>query len=189
VYAVRWPVLGPVLADYGGLSAEGLLLQPEQEPVARIVAIPDADWSPEMLAGLLPGVPEAGQFARRLAENGCQVVIPVIIDRDDEFSGIPEFGFTNEPHREWIYRMAFEVGRHIVGYEVQKILAVIDWFASENKRHVVPTGLIGYGEGGLLALYSAALDLRIDATVSGYFQAREELWKEPIYRDIWGRPG
>jgi dienelactone hydrolase len=187
VYAVRWPVLGPVLADYGGLSAEGLLLQPEQEPVARIVAIPDADWSPEMLAGLLPGVPEAGQFARRLAENGCQVVIPVIIDRDDEFSGIPEFGFTNEPHREWIYRMAFEVGRHIVGYEVQKILAVIDWFASENKRHVVPTGLIGYGEGGLLALYSAALDLRIDATVvSGYFQARKELWKEPIYRDIWG---
>ena len=187
VYAVRWHVLGPVLADYGGLGAEGLLLQPEQEPVARIVAIPDADWSPEMLAGLSPGVPEAGQFARRLAENGCQVIIPVIIDRDDEFSGIPEFGFTNEPHREWIYRMAFEVGRHIVGYEVQKILAVIDWFASENKRQVVPTGVIGYGEGGLLALYSAALDLRIDATVvSGYFQPREELWREPIYRDIWG---
>lgn len=187
VYAVRWAILGPVIADYGGLSAEGLLLQPEQKSAARIVAIPDADQSPEMLAGLSPGIPENGQFARRLAENGCQVIIPVIIDRDDEFSGIPGISFTNEPHREWIYRMAFEVGRHIIGYEVQKVLAAIDWFALENKQQTRPIGVMGYGEGGLLALFSAALDQRIDAAViSGYFQNRDGLWQEPIYRDIWG---
>ena len=46
---------------------------------------------------------------------------------------------------------------------------------------------MGYGEGGLLALYAAALDSKIDRTVvSGYFQSRQEVWKEPIYRDIWG---
>jgi len=46
---------------------------------------------------------------------------------------------------------------------------------------------MGYEEGGLLALYAAALDSRIDRTVvSGYFQSRQEVWKEPIYRDIWG---
>ena len=45
---------------------------------------------------------------------------------------------------------------------------------------------MGYGEGGLLALYAAVLDRRIDRTVvSGYFQPREELWKEPIYRNVW----
>ena len=50
-----------------------------------------------------------------------------------------------------------------------------------------PIAVAGYGEGGLLALYSAALDTRIDATlVSGYFQPREQVWKEPIYRDVWG---
>ena len=28
---------------------------------------------------------------------------------------------------------------------------------------------------------------RIDRTVvSGYFQSRQEVWKEPIYRDVWG---
>lgn len=187
VYAVRWAVLGPIIADYGGLSAEGLLLQPDQTPAARIVAIPDADWLPEMLAGMSPGVPEQSQFARRLAENGCQVLIPVIIDRSDTFSGIPGISFTNEPHREWIYRMAFEVGHHIIGYEVQKVLAAIDWFALENNRHRAPIGVMGYGEGGLLALHSAALDQRIDATVvSGYFQGRDGLWQEPIYRDVWG---
>ena len=46
---------------------------------------------------------------------------------------------------------------------------------------------MGYGEGGLLALYSGAIDTRIAATVvSGYFQPRESVWQEPIYRDVWG---
>lgn len=186
VYAVRWPVFDRVVADFGGLDAEGLLLQPEGKPAARVVAIPDADWTPEMLVGLAPGVPEEAQFARRLAENGCQVVIPVLINRNDTFSGIPGVGMTNEPHREWIYRMAYEVGRHIIGFEVQKVLAAMDWFASENRASPLKIGVMGYGEGGLLALYSGAIDTRIDATlVSGYFQQREGLWQEPIYRDVW----
>jgi dienelactone hydrolase len=187
VYAVRWPVFAPVTADSDGLEAEGLLLKPEGSPVARVVAIPDADWTPEMLAGLGPGIPPAAQFARRLAETGCEVIVPMLINRDDTFSGIPGIGMTNMPHREWIYRMAFEVGRHIIGFEVQKVLAAVDWFAAENAQLRMPIGVMGYGEGGLLALYSAAIDTRIDATVvSGYFQPREKVWKEPIYRDVWG---
>ncbi len=187
VYAVRWRVFAPVTADSDGMEAEGLLLQPQGPPVARVVAIPDADSTPEMLTGLAPGTPANAQFARRLAENGVQVVVPLLINRDDTFSGIPGIGMTNMPHREWIYRMAFEVGRHIIGYEVQKVLAAVDWFQSENAKLQLPVGVIGHGEGGMLALYSAAIDARIDATVvSGYFQAREEVWKEPIYRDVWG---
>lgn len=180
VLAVRWPVFDDV-------DAEGLLLQPDGPPKARIVAIPDADWSPEMLVGLAPGVDPAAQFARRLAENGCQVVVPVLIDRRDTWSGIPGVGMTNQPHREWIYRMAFENGRHIIGYEVEKVLAAVDWFTHQNTQHDAPIGIVGYGEGGLLALYSATLDPRVRATlVSGYFQSRQELWREPIYRDVWG---
>ena len=177
---MRWPV-------FEGVHGEGLLLQPDGPPAARIVAIPDADWTPEMLVGLTLGVPPAAQFARRLAESGCQVVIPTLIDRSDTWSGIPGVRMTNQPHREFLYRMAFEVGRHIIGYEVQKVLAVIDWFEQENEARQVLTGVMGYGEGGLLALYAAALDSRIDRTVvSGYFQSRQEVWKEPIYRDVWG---
>jgi dienelactone hydrolase len=187
VDAVSWRTLAPVVADFGGVDAEGLLLQPLVPPVARIVAIPDADWTPEMLVGLAAGVPPAAQFARHLAENGCQVLVPLIINRDDTFSGIPGVRMTNQTHREWIYRAAFEMGRHIIGYEVQKILAAVDWFSAENSSAPLPIGVMGYGEGGLLALYSAALDARIQAAaISGYFQEREQLWKEPIYRDVWG---
>ena len=48
VYAVRWHVLP-------GVDGEGLLLLPSNvEPVADIVALPDCDWTPEMLVGLIP---------------------------------------------------------------------------------------------------------------------------------------
>ena len=139
-----------------------------------------------MLVGLAPGVPEEAQFARRLAENGCRVIVPVLIDRKDDWSGNPALGrMTNQPHREFIYRMAYEMGRHVIGYEVQKVLAAVDWFCLD-KDHP-PVGVIGYGEGGLLALYAGAVDARIDTTVvSGYFGPREELWQEPIYRNVWG---
>ena len=178
VYAVRWPV-------FDGVDGEGLLLEPNDMPVAQIIALPDADWTPEMLVGLADGIPQEAQFARRLAEQGCRVVVPTLIDRDDRWSGNPTVGrMTNQPHREFIYRMAFELGRHIIGYEVQKTLALVDWMAHEENHP--PIGAIGWGEGGLLALYSAAVDTQIDATVvSGYFQSRETVWKEPIYRNVW----
>lgn len=178
VLSVRWPVLD-------GVDAEGLLLEPAGTPHARIVALPDADGSPEMLAGLAPGIGPRAQYARRLAEQGCLVLIPTLINRACTWSGNPEIGkLTNLSHREYIYRMSFEIGRHIIGYEVQKILAAVDWFAQCSPAR--PIGVIGYCEGGLLALYSAAVDTRIDAAcVSGYFQPREGLWQEPLYRNVW----
>ena len=187
IYAIRWRVFGPVTSDSSGMNAMGLLLQPKDPPLARVVAIPDADCTPELLAGIAPGIPAQAQFARTLAECGIQVIVPLIINRDDSFSGIPGIGMTNMPHREWIYRMAFEAGRHIIGLEVQSILAAVDWFDRENAAQQLSIGVMGYGEGGLLALYCAAIDTRITAAVvSGYFQPRESVWQEPIYRDVWG---
>jgi len=176
IYEVRWPVLK-------GVDAEGLLLQPDGDPVATVIALPDCDATPEMLAGLAPGVPESAQFARRLAENGCRVLVPALIDRRDTYSGVPGIRMTNQPHREFIYRAAFELGRHIIGYEVQKTLAAVDAFSQAPQ----PVGVFGYGEGGLIAFYAAAVDVRIHAAaVSGYFQPREDLWREPIYRNLFG---
>jgi dienelactone hydrolase len=179
VYTVRWPVLE-------GVDAEGLLLEPKEKPVAGIVALPDADWTPEMLAGLAPGVAKDSQFARTLAERGCRVLVPTLIDRKDTWSGNPKLGrMTNQPHREFVYRMAYEMGRHVIGYEVQKVLAAVDWL-TRDKDHP-PVGVYGYGEGGLVALYGAAVDPRINAAVvSGYFGPREGVWQEPIYRNVFG---
>ena len=178
IFAVRWNTIA-------GVDAEGLLLEPDNEAVANIVALPDCDWTPEMLAGLTPGVPEGAQFARRLVENGHRVLVPLLMNRQETYSGNPKVRMTNQPHREFIYRAAYELGRHIIGYEVQKVLAVVDWFNESNPT--TPVGVIGYGEGGLIAFYAGAVDTRIGAVgVTGYFQPREHLWREPIYRNVWG---
>lgn len=177
VYSVSWPVME-------GVTGTGLWIEPHGKAKAQVVAIPDADWTPEMLMGLTPGVPPEAQFARRLAEQEYRIVIPLLINRENTWSGNPEITMTNQPHREFIYRCAYQVGRHIIGYEVQKVLAVIDWFKQQSDS--IPVAVAGYGEGGLISLYSAAIDTRINGVlVSGYFQEREKLWGEPIYRNVW----
>jgi dienelactone hydrolase len=168
VYAVRWPVLD-------GVNAEGLWFKPEGTVRCRVVSIPDAGQMPEDFP--------ANQV---LAAAGCEVLSPVLIDREHTWSGNPALKkMTTQPHREFIYRMAFEVGRTLVGYETQKVLAAVDWFAAQSPT--APIGVWGYGEGGAIALYAAALNERIQvAGVGGYFGPREELWKQPIDRNVFG---
>jgi dienelactone hydrolase len=189
IYQVRWPVLE-------GISGEGLLLRPRGEPKAYIIALPDADQTPEQAVGLAPGVAAESQLARRFAENGFEVLVPVLLDRSSRWSGSDEFGYTDQTHREWIYRQAFQMGRHVIGYEVEKISSAIDAFATQSgagnsaastPRQTPKVGVAGYAEGGLLALYAAAADPRIDAAlVSGYFSSRQKVWAEPIYRNVFG---
>lgn len=181
---VRWSVLR-------GIEGEGLLLEPlRDEWRADVIFVPDCDAAPE---SALPAQSVSADLvppALALAQSGCRVIIPLLMNRADTHSGNPSLRMTNQPHREFIYRAAYQMGRHIIGYEVQKILAAIDWMRSEpvlGNQGPRPVGVMGYGEGGLLALYAAALDRRIDAAaVSGYFGPRESLWREPIYRNVWG---
>ena len=177
VFAVSWPVIGTI-------EGEGLLLVPvEGPPRADVIAIPDADQTPEMLCGLAEGIPVASQYARTLAESGCRVLIPTLIDRQLE----PRNGRAVMTSREYLYRSAFELGRHLIGYEVQKVLAAVDWLAQEQRTENPQVADVGWGEGGMLALFSAALDPRIDVTcVSGYFEPRENIWKTPLDRNVFG---
>ena len=206
VFAVSWPAFGDV-------HGEGLLLVPEgKAKIADVVAIPDADQTPEMLAGLAEGVPPESQFARRLAESGCRVLVPMLINRDEVKPAeidpkLPPQYRLPLSNREFLYRSAFELGRHLIGYELQKVLAGVDFFAGERSEVVgtrrvpspadgsrrepatgdVKIGVIGWGEGGMLALYAGALDPRIDAVcTSGYFEPRQNVWQEPIYRNVFG---
>src|SRR5262249_17908209 len=70
VYQVRWPVVDEV-------RGEGLLLEPTGKVLGHVIALPDADQTPEQIVGLQPGVSAEAQFARRLAANGFRVVVPV----------------------------------------------------------------------------------------------------------------
>ncbi|REJ95509.1 MAG: hypothetical protein DWQ35_06395 [Planctomycetota bacterium] len=178
--SVRWPVVRNVVAE--GIWVNPI---PADKVRGRVVVMGDADQTPEQLVGAAPGIAPRRQIARRLAASGYEVLVPALIDRSDTFSIVRDRA-TNQPHREFLYRPAFEMGHHIIGYEVQKVLAAVDFF-SQVRDDDLPIGVVGYGEGGLLAMYAAALDPRIDAVlVSGYFGSRQNVWQEPIYRNVFG---
>ncbi len=187
VVAVEWNV-------FRGVKGEGLLLVPDGPAKADVIAVPDCDWTPEQAIGLRPGVPVEQQFPRRFAEAGCRVLVPALIDRGSEFAGNPGVRSVKHSQRETLWRAAYEVGRHPLGYELQKLLAAADWMGAQpspppgpdltRSRHRI--ALVGYGEGGLLALYAAALDERFDVTVvSGAFGLAERNFDQPIYRNVW----
>lgn len=200
IFAVRWNV-------FRGVEGEGLLLAPNAKPKADIIAVPDCDWTPEQAVGLVPGVPVAQQFPRRFAEAGCRVLVPALIDRGDRFAGNPGVRSVKHSQRETLWRASYEMGRHPLGYEIQKLLAAADWLCATRSagREVradggeeLPKGIqapggnrqelgiIGYGEGGLLALYAGALDPRFLAVgVCGAFGLSERQAELPIYRNVW----
>lgn len=188
VLPVKWRVSND-------LDMMGLLVQPKQPVKARLVMIPDADQTPELLAGIgAAGKPGNSPFpppALSLAARGIQVLIPALISRRQEFSGSPLLNiYTNQPHREWIYRQGFDLGRHIIGFELLKIASCIDWLEAQeagSAGEAAPIAVAGYGEGGMLALYTAAVDPRVAVLVTGgYLGNSEGVWKEPIYRNLHG---
>ena len=171
---------------FGDTEAVGLLFEPSgSAPLADIIALPDADQDPEELGAMEPYSKNqrTHPFAAEMALVGCRVLVPVLIKRTEHHA---------MPMREWLHRPAWELGRTLAGYEVLKVLAAADCFKGDNpsrsgKSTSGKLGVVGWGEGGRLALYAAALDERLDgALVSGYFGPRSRVWDEPADRTVFG---
>ena len=81
------------------------------------------------------------------------------------------------------------MGRHVIGYEVQKVLAAVDQFTLLNQVQKVdlPDRRGRASAKGSSGVLRGALDTRIDGALVGVpFQPRENLpWQEPIYRNVW----
>lgn len=182
VHRVQWPV-------FEGVTGEGLWIVPADAAAkfrGAVIIVPDADETPEQVVGLGERLSGQAAMIRRLVGAGLAVLVVATLDRSDEHSVVADRK-TNEPHREFVYRQAFELGRHVIGYEVQMLRAAVEALVGEREGRKLPVGVLGYGEGGGTALYAAALEPRIQAVcVSGYFGDRQRVWEEPIYRNVWG---
>ncbi len=176
VYAVAWDV-------FRGVHGEGLLMVPDGAVTADVVAVPDCDVTPEQWVGLAPGVDAANQLPLSLVANGCRVLIPAMIDRGNRFSGNPGVQSVRHSQRETLWRASYELGRHPLGYEIQRVLAAAD---ALGPRGNAPLLLAGHGEGGLVALVAGALDERFKAVaVSGAFGLTARQPELPVYRNVW----
>lgn len=202
VWSIRWPVLphpAPHLRAVCALEGSGLLVRPANGNGSLVILIGDAGHAPEHMLNLLSAenCDIQQQTAHQLLAAGFTLVIPRLIDRQ-----IHQHGNARMTRREFIQRAAYELGQTLTGYEVQTVLALLDRDdllddgspgrnsaaevnspATLNGRKIV----LGFGEGGRLALLAGALDARIDTTVCcGYFGPRDGLWREPVSRNIFG---
>lgn len=126
VHNIRWPAFG----DVTGEGIEVTHPRSGDQVKGHIIVIPDADQTPESLLGMAPGVPPESQVVRRLAESGYHVIVPTLIDR----AVSPRNARARLTSREFAYRSAFELGRHLIGYEVQKVLALVNWLSTDSDR-------------------------------------------------------
>ncbi|MFM8826742.1 MAG: hypothetical protein ACKOFT_06660, partial [Actinomycetota bacterium] len=183
VWQVRWPVVD-------GVWGCGLLVEPRGTPRGHVVLVPDSEELPEESVGLHGAwsvrddkAPERAPAAR-LAASGFTVIVPVTVSRDKLITDDAQLAKSDQTYREWIYRQAYHMGRHVIGYEVQTVLAAVDWLEAIHGPGAM-IGVCGRGDGGLTALYAAAVDTRIDAVlVSDSFDSRQDVWREPIDRNV-----
>ena len=179
VKTVRWPAFADVFG-------EGLLIEPSTDPKATIVLIGDADQTPEQLCGVGEATMAGHGIAARLARSGCRVLVVAITNRAVE----PRNGRAKLTTREYLHRSAFEMGRTLRGYEIELVLTgavAVSAQEYDTPPRRLPQAIIGYGEGGLIALEAAALEPRFSAVlVSGAFEKRENTWKQPLDRNVFG---
>lgn len=171
--AVSWSVLP-------GVDGEGILLSPSGPAKFLGVVIPDAGQTPEDLCGITKRDRPVLATAAYLAAAGGRVIVPSMISRQVEARRAGSGTLLSD--QEFLYRSAYELGRHIAGYQLHELNAAIQ-FLNVDKLPIV---VVGWGEGGWLAQNLAALDPQISAVcISGHFQPRENVWAEPIHRNVF----
>lgn len=85
--------------------------------------------------------------------------------------------------RETLWRAAYKLGRHPLGYEAQRVLAGADALGTPKGT---PLLLAGHGEGGLIAQIAGAVDNRFQAVaIAGSFGLTTRQPELPLYRNVW----
>jgi len=170
VSLVDWPIsrigsIGPTMGFSGALiRAYGLLWEPVGAgPFPALVAIADADQPASAIAPRPGHVTFAPVFVRRRS-----------------------FGQVWLEDRQWLMRLAYQTGRHIIGSEVLQASSAADFLLTRANVDRARLTIAGHGQGGLTATFAAALDDRFTAVESeGYLDDPTADWDLPEDRILW----
>ena len=134
-----------------GMDAEGVVWQPAGKATRCWIAMEEV----------------------KAAREGVLIFQPALL-------GLEPVGKGRHARREHVYRMAYPLGRHVLGFEVQMVLAAVDYCVARG----LPVTVSGQGEGAVVALYSTYLDERIQEGRVGPLPEAG-----PVWRNIWKGAG
>jgi dienelactone hydrolase len=169
-----------------GFSARGLLFTPPGEGRRpAVVAIPADSETAEAFAGVEAGGTPAAWLTGLLG-SGSAVLVPSMVERTLDYPlGAKLRG---KDRRHLLYRLGFIAGRPLPGLEVEQAMAFGAFLAGQAGVDSKRISVYGKGQGGMTALHTAAVDERFSsATVEDYFGPREDCWKEPVDRTLYGQ--
>ena len=174
VSLVEWPMarigtLGPTAGSSASVVRQyGVLLEPPggQAPREAMIAVGDADRSGA-----------SAEFGYRMARGGKLVYLPLFTERR-------AFSQPWLEDRQWLMRLAYQTGRHLIGIEAQQVMLARQWLAARSG--VTQVGVWGRGQGGLTALVAGVLDTKLAPVISeGYLDDPRQDWDQPEDRMLW----
>ena len=188
-----------------GLSARGLWVGiPDRERLGTVIIRPDASVTLHAIAGdtdpsAEPGVADSSiEETRNLASSLCSAGFDVVIVQPISRTSELRRNRVELTDQEYVYRLTNVLGRHPIGLEIQTIRSLVDWLARSEPDITnttasnietsdrSPIGLIGHGDGGLIAMLTAAIDTRVDVVMaSGGWGNLENVWQQPIGRNVF----
>ncbi|MBM3736722.1 MAG: hypothetical protein FJW39_13150 [Acidobacteria bacterium] len=172
VSAVEWPILrlgtiDPTRGFSGALvRLYGIVLEPVAAgPHPGMVFVNDADPAADPKPALY------------LAASGRVVFMPLFTPRR-------AFSQVWLEDRDWLKRIGYQTGHHIVGSEVQQVIAAADWLRSLPRVNG-KVGVGGVGQGGMTAVFAAALDPRFSEVFAHNYPESTPEWDQPADRLLW----
>lgn len=174
-----------------GFQARALLFVPAGKVSGAVIAIPGAATSSKESYETAEGQKSA-HWLTMLLERRVAVCVLITVDRkmwkQSITSRTPPSLLPIIDRRELLSRLGFIVDRPLVGLEVQQVLALRDYLMKRFGTRKERIGLLGMRQGGMTALYAAAVDGHFGAvSIVDYFQQRETCWKEPVDRMLYGQ--
>lgn len=170
VSLVEWPIsrIGTIGSTAGSSASQvrqyGLLFDPpDRSSNEAWIAIADADE-------------QVSNSILRLARKHL-VYVPLFTRR-------AAFSQPWLEDRQWLVRLAYQTGRHLIGSEVQQVMLAREWLA--QRPGVSRVSVYGAGQGGLTALLAGAFDAHF-ASVSTvrYLDDATPEWDQPEDRILW----
>ena len=168
------------------LSARAFIFVPHSSsPMAAVIVIPPDNQSREEYIGAATGMKPA-KWLTALLERNIAVAVPLMTERRDDHPICRQAG--GKDRRRVLWRAGFIVGRTLVGLEVQQVLALREFMASQKEINGKHIAVMGEGQGGMTALYAGAVDERFAAVaILDYFQQRENCGAESVDRVLYGQ--
>ncbi len=178
-----------------GAAARGLAVVPVTNAVVPAVVLAlSPGLSPEDICGLSTNLASSARIGAALAARGLAVLCPVVMNRATWWSGSTNVVMSGQTltniieHRYWLAHQGFQVGKQFLGIEAATIMTCVRGLAADARVRTNSIIVAGQGqEGGVVAMYAAALEPGIASTlVSGTFDNRTNVWTLPLDHHQWG---